>query len=91
MKVKERGYAVTVTCIMCNTEHTLLVNREDWDVYNRPCRPHIQDIFPYLSPDERELLISGTCNKCWNEIFSSPDDEDDGDYNDDDEEDCYCE
>ena len=75
MKVKERGYAVTVRCLLCNTEYILLVNREDWDLYHSPCRPHIQDLFPYLSPDERELLISGTCNECWNEMFGGEDDE----------------
>ena len=89
MKVKEYGYPVKVRCIQCHTEHTILVNREDWDLYNSPSRPHIQVIFPYLSPDERELLISGLCSKCWNSLFDD-DCEEDYDYNDD-EEDCYCE
>ncbi len=26
---------------------------------------YIQDVFPDMSPDERELLISGTHPKCW--------------------------
>lgn len=25
----------------------------------------IQDAFPELSPSERELLMTGICNKCW--------------------------
>lgn len=89
MKVKERGYPVKFHCISCNKEHELLVNREDWDLFNSPSRPFVQDIFPYLSPAERELLISGLCSECWNSLF-----DDDGDFDndyDDDGEDCYCE
>jgi len=30
----------------------------------------IQNVMPYLNEDERELLISGTCGKCFDKIFS---------------------
>ena len=30
----------------------------------------IQDEFPELYPNERELLISQTCGNCWNKIFN---------------------
>jgi len=29
----------------------------------------IQDLMPYLSTGERELLISGTCGRCFDEMF----------------------
>lgn len=29
----------------------------------------IQNALPSLLPDDRELLISGFCNKCWDETF----------------------
>lgn len=29
----------------------------------------IQEIMWYLSPEERELLISQTCDSCWNKMF----------------------
>lgn len=90
MKVKEYGYPVKVRCILCHSEHTILVNREDWDLYNSPSRPHIQDIFPYLSPADRELLISGLCSDCWSSLFDSEDGDFESDY-DDDEEDCRYE
>ena len=32
-----------------------------------------QQAFPELSPAERELLITGFCDDCWNDIF--PDEE----------------
>ena len=28
-----------------------------------------QNAFPYLSADEREMLISGVCPKCWAKTF----------------------
>lgn len=75
MKVKEYGYEVKVQCVICKEEHTLLVNRDDWDMFNSPNRPYIQDIFPYLSSAERELLISGMCDSCFTNLFGGEDDE----------------
>lgn len=75
MKVKERGFEAKVCCRMCCKVHTLLVSREDLDIYNSPNRPHVQDIFPYLTPAERELLISGVCPECWEKMFGGEDDE----------------
>lgn len=33
----------------------------------------IQNALPTLTPDERELLISGTCEKCFNDLFNTED------------------
>ena len=30
-----------------------------------------QEAFPYLSADDRELLISGICPECWARTFSA--------------------
>ena len=38
-------------------------------------RRFMQDIFPDLSIGDRELLISGTCNTCWQKLFGSEDEE----------------
>jgi hypothetical protein len=35
----------------------------------------IQEIFPDLSIGDRELLISGTCDTCWQKMFGSDEDE----------------
>lgn len=35
----------------------------------------IQDSLPELSADQRELLISGTCGTCWDEMFGSSDED----------------
>jgi hypothetical protein len=34
-------------------------------------RRHMQDIFPDLSVGARELLISGTCDTCWQDMFGT--------------------
>lgn len=80
--MSERNFEIYMDCSMCGEQHTLKVRVEDYLVYDSPNRPHIQDIFPYLSPAERELMISGICPKCWEKLFPpEPDDIDD-------EEDC---
>lgn len=35
----------------------------------------IQDAMPGLTPDQREMLISGTCPKCWDNMFGKEMDE----------------
>lgn len=35
----------------------------------------IQRVTSGLDPDQRELLISGTCSECWNKLFSNEDEE----------------
>lgn len=32
----------------------------------------IQDAFPHLTADQRELLISGICGKCFDKMFAEP-------------------
>ena len=40
----------------------------------------IQDAMPAMDKSIREMFISGTCPKCWDDMFGSFDD-DDEDYN----------
>ena len=64
-----------VRCVVCNQIKTVSVLEEDAFEYMNPNRDrHIQDIFPYLSPEQRELLISNICPECWNDLFP-PEDE----------------
>lgn len=67
---EERNYEIEVSCRMCGETHTLKVRVEDYLLFDMPNRPYIQDIFPYLTPAERELLLSNTCDKCWKKMFS---------------------
>ena len=71
---KERNIDIQIRCVCCGKTHTIFVNNEDWEeYYNSEHRRYIQDIFPYLTAGERELLISGVCSNCWEGIFSDED------------------
>ena len=71
----EHKYALTVECPICGEEHTVEVFAQDYFNWNS-LGMHTQDAFPYLSDNEREMLISGVCPTCWEQMFGSDEDED---------------
>lgn len=76
MTDKERNIAIQIDCISCGETKTLYVNNEDWEEFhNSNQRRYIQDIFLYLTPAERELLISGMCAECWEDLFGNFDED----------------
>ena len=64
-----------VPCKHCGILYTILADREDVTAWLSGSG-YIQDILGYLSPAERELLISGTCDNCWKNMFGDDLDED---------------
>ena len=54
-------------CVSCKDTHVLMVSNHDLKRWKGG--ELIQDAMPYLSADERELLISGTCKKCFDKMF----------------------
>lgn len=61
-----------VRCVICNQIKTVTVLEDDAYEFLNPNRErNIQHIFPYLSPEQRELLISHICPECWNDMFPS--------------------
>ena len=63
-----------VTCRYCGITYNILADREDLDSWMNG-EGYIQDILAYLSKAERELLISGTCDNCWNQMFPEVDED----------------
>lgn len=55
------------TCQGCHGETHLSLSIEDFNRWQAGMK--IQDAFPNLDADQREMLISGTCPKCWNRMF----------------------
>ncbi len=55
-------------CRICKKYFAFNVKKEDYTDYISN-RKLIQQAFPYLTADERELMISETCNACFNDIF----------------------
>ena len=62
-----------VDCRFCDNLYTL--EADETDVCNWQDGVLIQTAMPYLSDDERELLISGTCPDCWTEMFGITDED----------------
>jgi hypothetical protein len=60
-----------VECNHCNKSFQLDVKPSDLIAWSQG--KLIQEAFPYLDADQRELLISNTCKKCWSKMFSDED------------------
>jgi len=67
------GKTMTVTltkqCIFCGKIVLINVNRSDLQDYQNSGKL-IQNAFPYLTADEREIMISGVCGECFDKVFS---------------------
>jgi predicted RNA-binding Zn-ribbon protein involved in translation (DUF1610 family) len=63
---------IITVCPFCGEKNIIKVNSEDFDKWQNGGL--IQDCFPYLSSDERELLMTGICPKCWFDTFNDLDD-----------------
>lgn len=71
---------IIVKCPICQKDQILKFDKEQTEAFNAGLElvrqgMLIQHAFPFLSSNERELLISGTCSKCWDEMFAQQDDE----------------
>ena len=56
-----------VTCQVCRKVFTLKVVEADFQRWQKGAL--IQNVMPYLSDSGRELLISGSCGSCFDEMF----------------------
>jgi hypothetical protein len=65
---------VMVTCRFCGATHTMTVGIDEYFEWLGE-RKHIQAAMPYLTPAERELLISQTCQDCWDKMFGQDEEE----------------
>jgi hypothetical protein len=61
-------YPVNITCIRCQQVFTIYVDTIDLGTWISG-EGYIQDIMPYLTDSERELLISGYCGECFDQMF----------------------
>ena len=69
IKIDESGEAhVTVTCKKCKSSISIPLKLEDVEKYREGAL--IQDAFPYLDENQRELLMSGICGTCFDKMFS---------------------
>jgi hypothetical protein len=59
----------TLECKTCKKVYTLALNPRDVAAYEQS-NALIQSIFTYLTPGERELIISRTCETCFDQMFA---------------------
>lgn len=60
---------VRAKCDMCKADSRFTIPETEWLAWTQGDQ-HIQNAIKSLSEDDRELLISGTCGKCFNQLFS---------------------
>ena len=70
-KINRKEISIVTSCPFCGHAHEVEVNEEDYFAWDDG--ELVQNAFPYLSADERELLISGICPNCWNNMFGNED------------------
>jgi len=67
-----RDLKIWRTCIECDQRVEIRVHGADYDKWRRGGL--IQQVMPYLSAGEREILISGICGTCFDKLIPEPED-----------------
>ena len=68
------NFELECLCNYCDYAEEILVDEADYDAWHNGV--FAQDAFPYLTAGQRELMISNTCNDCWQQFFPSNEDDD---------------
>ena len=69
----ELDFELECVCNHCDYTENVLVREQDYNSWHNG--GFAQDAFPYLTAEQRELMISNTCNDCWQEFFPSNEDD----------------
>ena len=70
-ELKKQGkemITVVKTCYVCGGKSVIEISEEQFDRWWNK-KELIQNVFPEMSPAEREVLISGTHPDCWEVMF----------------------
>ena len=59
---------LSIPCCQCGVVHKLRVGLDDLQAWQSG-EKLVQEAFPYLSADKRELLLTRICPDCWNMMF----------------------
>lgn len=77
-RINYKEVSVVTSCPVCGHANFVEVNENDYLDWQDG--ELAQNAFPYLSADEREMLISGICPTCWNVMFGSDEEPDPDDH-----------
>jgi hypothetical protein len=67
------GWVTIEVLDVTDESHYLDVKQIDLDAYYEGA--HIQDAFPYLTADQRELILTGITDDMWNNMFGGDEEE----------------
>jgi len=73
--VMQKTVVVECKCPVCRKSTPVTVEAEAYRKWMSG-QGYVQTTFPYLSDDEREALITGTCRECYDGMCPGPDSED---------------
>ena len=61
---------ITTVCPFCQKPHSFYTDADAWAKGLKAYQDgaNIQYAFPFLTPSERELMMTGTCDECWKKI-----------------------
>jgi hypothetical protein len=62
---------ITTTCPFCGKRHAFELDAEAVALWRAGV--HIQHVFPEMSADDRETLVSGACGPCFDLVFADED------------------
>jgi len=62
---------MNIRCDVCNHDYEIPVTEEQVSAWRNGTQL-VQRAFPFLTDGQRELLISGTCGNCFDEMFAEP-------------------
>jgi hypothetical protein len=61
-------------CVVCGTVHNFKVTKDEYERWmNRG--EFVQNVFPTITPEVREMLLNGTCPECFDKLFPPDPDE----------------
>ena len=67
IKINYKEICIITRCPLCGHENEVNVHESDYWAWENG--ELVQVAFPYLSANEREMLISGICPTCWEKTF----------------------
>jgi len=60
--------ARSTACFVCRQQTVLRLLQDDLAKFQRGV--HVQDAFPYLDANEREMVLTGIHSSCWDSMFT---------------------
>jgi hypothetical protein len=65
----EKRHGLIPPCVHCGEGSEVLLDGSDYYRFFVKGEGYVQEVFPYLSAAQRELLVTGIHPDCWNTVF----------------------